>query len=225
MSIITPALRSSLPFQGVVFDLDGTLIDAFPPIISALNQTLTEFDRPAMTPEEVKRHTGRGGAGGMRQLFGEDQEKATTRFLQLHDAIFLEQVKTIDGAELMLAWLREHSVPVAVVTSKGEHRAEAQIKKLGWQEYFRTVIGKIDGRPEKPSPVPIQMACDALEVKPAESIMIGDGIADMQAGSRAGLFTAGIIDSFSQEELEENGAKLCFRSLHEVYQWLQKQID
>lgn len=220
-----PASRPSHPFRGVVFDLDGTLIDAFPPIITALNQTLAEFGKPVMTPKEVKRHTGRGGAGGMRELFGEDQEKATIRFLRLHDAIFLEQVKTIDGAESMLAWLKKKSLPVAVVTSKGEHRAAAQIKQLGWQSYFRTVIGKVDGRPEKPSPVPVEMACTVLKLNPSEAIMIGDGIADMQAGSRAGLFMAGVVDSFSKKELEENGANICFHSLHEVHKWLQKKID
>lgn len=209
--------------RGVVFDLDGTLVDAFPPIINALNQTLKEFGRPLMTPMEIKRYTGRGDCG-MKALFTEQSEEASIRFLELHDAVYLEQIKTIDGAEAILSWLHEKSIPTAIVTSKGQHRAEAQIELLGWQNYFQAIIGKVDGRPEKPSPVPVQMACAALKVLPSESIIIGDGIGDMKAGNRAGLFAIGMMDSFSDKELEESGANICFHSLNEVHQWLTEKI-
>ncbi|MCF7820986.1 MAG: HAD family hydrolase [Mariprofundaceae bacterium] len=209
--------------RGVLFDMDGTLVDAFPPIINALNRTLAEYGMATMTPEAIKRHTGRGDCG-MKSLFGEHKEKAATRFLELHDADYLKQIKTIEGAEPLLSWLRSKGVPVAIVTSKGQYRAEAQIELLGWQDYFRTIVGKMDGRAEKPSPEPVLMACETLALNPAESIMIGDGIADMKAGSRAGALTAGIVDSFSRKELEESGASICFNSLIDVHEWLKKML-
>jgi len=216
--------KSIQQIKGVLFDLDGTLIDAFPPIINALNQTLTEFGKSTMTPEVIKRHTGRGDCG-IKAFFTEvEVEKASARFLELHDAVYLEQVEKITGAEEILSWLQKNAIPTAVVTSKGQHRAEAQIEKLGWQNYFRVIIGKLDGRPEKPSPVPLQMACDALNILPAESIMIGDGIGDMKAGRKAGLFNIGLIDSFSKTELEDVGASVCYHSLNEVHQWFIKKI-
>ncbi len=208
------------PVRGVLFDLDGTLLDAFPPIISALNQTLKEFGKPEMTAEAVKRHTGRGG-GGIKPLFPDHVDEAGRRFLELHDAIYLKQVKMIDGADKMLAYLHDLTIPMAVVTSKGQHRAEAQIELLGWQDYFQAIIGKVDGRPEKPSPVPVRMACETLQLPAAECIMVGDGIGDMQAGSRAGLFSVGITDCFSKSELEDSGASICFETLYEAYQWLR----
>lgn len=211
------------PVRGVLFDLDGTLLDAFPPIISALNQTLKEFGKPEMTAEAIKQHTGHGG-GGIRPLFPDHVDEAGRRFLELHDAIYLKQVKMIDGTDEMLVHLHERHIPMAVVTSKGQHRAEAQIELLGWQDYFQAIIGKLDGRPEKPSPVPVQMACEALQRSAAECIMVGDGIGDMQAGSRAGLFSVGITDSFSEKELKDSGASICFETLYEAYQWLQTAI-
>lgn len=209
--------------DGVVFDLDGTLIDAFAPIITALNQTLREFGRPEMTPEEIKRHTGKGGAG-IRPIFPDHVEEAGARFLELHDALYLDQVYEVPGARSILDWLAGLTLPIAVVTSKGQQRAEAQIERLGWGSYFQSIIGRVDGRPEKPSPIPVQMACEALQRSCKECIMIGDGIGDMQAGSDAGLFTIGITDSFSIEELEHVGADICFDSLIEAHRWLQKKI-
>ena len=136
---MSPALPS--PIRGVLFDLDGTLLDAFPPIISALNQTLKEFGKPEMSPEAIKRHTGHGG-GGIRPLFPDHVQEAGKRFLELHDALYLKQVKMIEGADMILASLQAHHIPMAVVTSKGQHRAEAQIDLLGWHDYFQTIIGK-----------------------------------------------------------------------------------
>lgn len=207
--------------SAVLFDLDGTLIDAFPPIVSALNQTLREFGKEEMTEVAIKRHTGRGGEG-IEPLFPGQVQEAGKRFLELHDALHLKQIRALDGAETMLQWLLERQIPVAVVTSKGEQRAEIQIETLGWSRYFGAIIGRVDGRPEKPSPVPVLMACESLGRTADKCLMIGDGIGDMIAGSCAGLFTVGIVDSFSEEELVENGARLCFSSLGEVHQWLQK---
>lgn len=212
------------PIRGVLFDLDGTLLDAFPPIISALNQTLKEFGKPEMTPEAIKRHTGQGG-GGIRPLFPDHVDEAGRRFLELHDALYLKRIEKIEGADAVLTFLYERHIPMAIVTSKGQHRAEAQIELLAWRKYFQAIIGKVDGRPEKPSPIPVQMACEGLKRSSAECIMIGDGIGDMKAASRAGLFSVGITDSFSQNELEVGGASICFESLYEVYQWLQRTIS
>ena len=209
--------------RGVLFDMDGTLVDAFPPIINALNRTLAEYGMATMTPEEIKRHTGRGDCG-MASLFGEHKERATARFLGLHDADYLKQIRAIEGAEALLSWLQSKGVPAAIVTSKGQYRAEAQIELLGWQGYFQTIVGKIDGRAEKPSPEPLLIACKTLALNPADSIMIGDGTADMKAGSRAGVLTAGIVDSFSRKELEDSGASICFNSLIEAHEWLRKLI-
>lgn len=213
----------SSPVRAILFDLDGTLLDAFPPIISALNQTLKEFGKPEMTAEAIKRHTGQGG-GGIKPLFPDHLDEAGRRFLELHDAVYLKQVKMIDGADRMLAHFHQRDIPMAIVTSKGQHRAEAQIELLGWGKYFQTIIGKLDGRPEKPSPIPVQMACEALKRSSAECIMIGDGVGDMKAGSSAGVFSVGIMDSFSENELKDSGASICFRTLYEVNQWLQRMI-
>ncbi len=209
-------------FHAVLFDLDGTLIDAFPPIISALNRTLKEFGRKEMSAEAIKRHTGYGGAG-IKPLFPEHEQEAGRRFLELHDAIYLDQVMPAVGAERILNWLLELSIPMAVVTSKGEQRAKAQISHLGWERYFRSIIGRVDGRAEKPSPVPVRLACKALSVEPVQSLLIGDGIGDMKAGSSAGSYTIGIADSFSAKELKEAGANLCFDSLDEVLNWMKEK--
>lgn len=213
----------SKQIRAVLLDMDGTIVDAFPPIIRALNQTFVEYGLPQMTAEEVKRHTGRGDCS-MISLFGERREEAGKRFLEIHDEDYLDHINPIAGAEALLLWLKAKDIPCAIVTSKSQSRAEAQLDALNWSHHIAAVIGKIEGRPEKPDPTPVLLACEALATSPEHTVMIGDGVADMKAANRAGSRGLGICDSFSRDELNEAGAHTCFDSLNEIYAWLKERI-
>jgi len=211
--------------KGVLLDMDGTIVDAFSPIIRALNQTFAEYGLKQMTAPEIKRHTGRGDCG-MLSLFGEHREAAGVRFLEIHDEDYLQHITPLAGAEQLFMWLQEKNIPCAIVTSKGQMRAEAQLDILGWRPWVQSIIGKIEGRPGKPDPTPVLLACEALNITPDQSVvMIGDGIADMKSASRAGALALGLCDSFSAEELTQAGAAQCFDSLVEIHSWLTGNID
>ncbi|MFQ5519220.1 MAG: HAD family hydrolase, partial [Mariprofundus sp.] len=164
--------------KAVLLDMDGTIVDAFPPIIRALNQTFSEYGLPQMTAQEVKRHTGRGDCS-MISLFGERREEAGVRFLEIHDEDYLDHITPLDGAEKLFDWLKSQRIPAAIVTSKSQMRAEAQLEALGWSHYFDVVIGKVAGRAEKPDPAPVLLACESLALNADDTVMIGDGIADI----------------------------------------------
>ncbi|GAV19814.1 pyrophosphatase PpaX [Mariprofundus micogutta] len=207
--------------KAVLLDMDGTIVDAFPPIIRALNQTFVEYGLPQMSAQEVKRHTGRGDCS-IISLFGDKREEAGIRFLEIHDEDYLQHITPLAGAEELFQWLQQHNIPCAIVTSKSQSRAEAQLQVLGWTDYIDVVIGKIKDRPEKPDPTPVLLACEALGINATDAVMIGDGIADMKAATRAGSMPIGLCDGFSADELNEVGAALCFDSLTEVHAWLEQ---
>lgn len=210
--------------QGVLIDLDGTLIDAFPPIVRAMQQTLAAFGLANMSEKDIRRHTGRGDCS-MTALFGEHKEAATKQFIAIHDETYLNDIKALSGAKSLLDWLNQQAIPVAVVTSKGQHRAEAQLQKLGWTGYFSCIIGKLAGRAAKPSPEPLLLACKQMGLPANAVMMVGDGEADVKAASRAGCLAVGLTSSFSTIELEESGADICFSSLDEVLTWLKTKTS
>jgi len=206
--------------KAVLLDMDGTLVDAFKPIITALNQTLKDFGLPQMSDEDVKRHTGRGECS-MISLFGDERETAAKCFLEYHDRHLFE-IKPMAGAETLLDWLGEHDIASAIVTSKSQIRADKQIEYLGWTDKIGAVIGMLDGRRQKPDPHTIQLACDALNLHSSDTVMVGDGTADMKAAKRAGSTPVGLAHSFSNDELINAGAIHCFYSLPEIQAWLAK---
>jgi len=210
--------------QAILFDMDGTLVDAFAPIVGALNGVLREFGKEELSAEAIRRFTG-GGVDHMQMLFGERKIEALQRFHELHDARYLSEIAPLPGADALLRWLAEQQIPAAIVTSKGESRAHAQLAVLGWQSLFGAVVGKIDGRPEKPSPAPVWLACERLGVEASETLFIGDGLADMRAGAAAGSRPLGLIGHYSAEELSDAGADDCFASLNDLHRWLQATLS
>jgi N-acetyl-D-muramate 6-phosphate phosphatase len=206
--------------RGVLLDLDGTLIDAFRPIIVALNKTLAEYGLPQMSDEEVRRHTGRGECS-MISLFGDRREEASARFLEYHDEHLLD-VRPMPGAVDLLNWLSERRIPSAIVTSKNQLRADRQLTFLGWKGKVGAVIGLCEGRRQKPDPHTMLLACEALAIDTQSCVMVGDGTADMKAARSAGILPLGLTHSFSAGELTEAGAKCCFPSLFAVHAWLQR---
>lgn len=208
--------------RAMLFDMDGTLVDAFAPIVYALNRTLAALDLPGMSEADIRRHTGRG-EGSIRALFGDRRDEAIRLYLKFHDER-LYDLTPMPGAESMLQWAKSAGLPVAIVTSKSQSRAEAQLMHLGWTSWIDHVVGLTDGRAQKPDPHTLHLACESMGVLPEETAMIGDGTADMQAAVRAGCTALGLAHAFSCTELEAAGAERCFSSLIEVRQWLSTQI-
>ncbi|MDX8389456.1 MAG: HAD family hydrolase [Mariprofundaceae bacterium] len=208
--------------QAVLLDMDGTIVDAFAPIVYALNKTLVEFGHQPMTADAIHRHTGRGECS-MISLFGERREEAANRFLQFHDEKIYD-VKPIEGAAPLLRWLQDNKLPVAIVTSKSQSRAELQLEHLQWTHYFTAIIGLTPERRQKPDPHTVQLACKALKVIPEKCVMIGDGTADMKAASASGCKSIGMTGTFSGEELQAAGASTCCTTLMEAKLWLQKNM-
>jgi HAD superfamily hydrolase (TIGR01509 family) len=209
--------------RAILCDMDGTLVDAFPPIVYALNRTLAELGRPQMGEADIRRHTGQG-SGSIRNLFGDRREEALSMFSRFHDERLYE-LAPLPGAEALLQWAKSMDIGVAVVTSKSQARAELQLEHLGWTPWIDAIVGLSEGRAQKPDPHTLELACTGLGVPTAEAVMIGDGPADMQAAVRAGSMAWGLTHDFSCPELTEAGASRCFASLNEVHQCLSTQIS
>jgi len=212
-----------LKLQAVLLDMDGTIVDAFAPIVRAMQQTLHEFSLPELSALEIRRHTGQGDCS-MKTLFGGHQEAATQRFIELHDEDYLTGLKPLLGAEELLKDMQQQDIPVAIVTSKGQHRAENQLKHLGWLPLIHTIVGKLEGRASKPDPETLYLAADAMQIDLQHTVMIRDGIADMKAAVRAQSYGVGLTASFSEQELKDAGAQKTFATLPEVHTWLKTQI-
>jgi phosphoglycolate phosphatase-like HAD superfamily hydrolase len=81
------------------------------------------------------------------------------------------------------------------------------LEQHGLRNYFKLVVSALTAERIKPHPAPILHAVNALNLTPAECVMVGDTYVDMVAGRKAGTQTVGVLCGFGERlELERSGA-------------------
>jgi phosphoglycolate phosphatase len=184
------------PVAGLLFDLDGTLLDTASDIARALNRTLEEHGIAALEVREVSRMIGRGSpmlieraaAARGRNLRESDKTAMLERFFRHYAE--LEESDESDaapypGARETLRALHESEVPIAVVTNKHFRFANGLLHRLNLKRWINLVIGGDTCDRRKPDPKPLLFACESLGVAPERSIMVGDSINDVKAARAA----------------------------------------
>lgn len=191
-----PAMWRGQPVHGLLFDLDGTLLDTASDIARALNRTLEEYRIPVLSVSEVSRMIGRGSpilieraaAARGRELNAADKTAMLQRFFWHYGE--LEESDESDaapypGAKDTLRDMKELGMAIAVVTNKHFRFANSLLHRLGLRRWVDVVIGGDTCERRKPDPQPLLYACESLGIPPDRSLMVGDSINDVKAARAA----------------------------------------
>jgi phosphoglycolate phosphatase len=181
---------------GVLFDLDGTLLDTVSDIARALNRTLIEHDLAPLPVGDVSRMIGRGSpmliesATRARNREFSDGEKAAMLERFFHHYGELEERDESDaqpyaGVREALRRLHDAHLRIAVVTNKHHRFASALLQRLNLMQWVGVVVGGDTCQRRKPDPQPLLFACQALGLSPSQVLMVGDSINDVTAGGAA----------------------------------------
>ena len=188
---------------GILFDLDGTLLDTLEDLKDAVNHVLGQFGYPMRTIEEVRRFVG-NGAGVLIQRSvpeGADPEPVFAAFRKFYDAHCQEKTRPYDGILDVLGRLGEE-YPIAVVSNKPDSAVKALCA-----DYFPGVYarGESTDCPRKPAPDMVWKAMEAIGVE--NCIYVGDSEVDVLTAKNAGVLCLSVLWGFrDKEELEQAGA-------------------
>jgi HAD superfamily hydrolase (TIGR01509 family) len=172
----------------VVFDLDGTLV-------------VQELDFEAMR-REIGLPSGTPLLEAVDRLHGAAQEAAVA-VLRRHELAAAETARLNPGVASFLDWLTERGMHRAVLSRNMREAVVKVLRRCGL--FFELVLAREDA-PYKPNPEGLWQICAAWGVAPAEVLMIGDYLYDIQAGRSAGTRTA----------LVTHGHTLPFASLADI---------
>jgi pyrophosphatase PpaX len=214
-------LSPSRGWEGVFFDLDGTLADTVELILMSYRHTMRTHlgEAPPDTRWLAKMGTplreqlldfARDGAEAAAML-----ETYTSYQRRIHD----DMVKPFPGAVEVLTTLRERGSRVAVVTSKRAEVARRTLEVCGLWSEVELVVSADDVRKGKPDPEAVHAALDALELtaSPADVLFVGDSPFDLRAGRGAGTRTAAAPwGAFARADLEAESPDYFLEELVDV---------
>ncbi len=215
----------------VVYDLDGTLVDAFADIAAAVNYSLGKnFGAAPIPTSVVMRYVGHGGRHLVQSLLinghavapgsepGEFTESDFDRAFADWRAYYLEHpadlARPYEGVVEALQTLHQRGIRQAVLSNKSDDLIKLIVQNLGLEPYLDWVQGEAVGQPKKPDPVVLWQVMERFGASAGETLMVGDGVADMQVAANAGVAAVGVTYGVSSaDEIRNLGARVVLDSL------------
>lgn len=190
---------------GILFDLDGTLLDTLADLTDATNYALARFGFPARTMEEVRRAVGNGAANQLRCCAPTGTaEDVIQEILSLYKPYYTDhcQIKTgpYRGIPEALEAIRE-KYPVAIVSNKPDSAVKALCA-----DWFPGIyaLGETPDCPRKPAADMVKKAMAAIGVEAC--IYVGDSEVDVLTAKNAGVPCIAVLWGFrDKEDLETAG--------------------
>jgi phosphoglycolate phosphatase len=176
----------------LIFDLDGTLVDALPAIAASLNRTLDAHGLPGHSHAAIRSFIG----GGLRLLIqralgtGADPnviDSLVALYKKDYELTWPEGSRVYPGVQEMLETLQQGGHPLAVLSNKVHDFTVATIRALFPNIHFAAVLGQQDGIPHKPDPAGALQLAAAFGTVPASCVFIGDSSVDLETAANAGM--------------------------------------
>jgi 2-phosphoglycolate phosphatase len=207
--------------RGVLFDLDGTLVDTAPDLVAVLNTVLGEQRRVRMPFAVARNEVSNGAVGLLRLGFGElpppaELEPLRQRFLQLYrDNLCVRSKLFLDIDRLF------KEIPDArwgIVTNKPHALTEPLLAALGIAGRWGSVVSGDRLPQRKPDPAPLLLAATELALAAGSCIYVGDAPRDIEAGRAAGMRTVAAAFGYIRphEDPYAWGADAVVRQPHEL---------
>ena len=190
---------------GILWDLDGTLLDTLEDLADGVNYALGEFGYPERTLEEVRRFVGNGAYNLIQQAVpeGTDPDPVFETFKTYYDAHCQIKTKPYEGILAVLEELGQ-KYPLAVVSNK----PDSAVKPL-CQQYFPGIYarGESTDCPRKPAPDMVHKAMTDIGVE--KCIYVGDSEVDVETARNAGMPLIAVSWGFrTREQLRAAGAEI-----------------
>jgi phosphoglycolate phosphatase len=176
--------------SGVLFDLDGTLLDTANDLGEALNFVLRKYGLAEVAREDYRPIASDGALGLLTLGFADslkkyDYEQLRAEFLAYYeDNIAVHTCLYPEVSELLLT-LNERKIPWGVVTNKPEGLTRLLLPYFDEFEHCLSLIGGDTLVNRKPHPEPILKACEDISVPSEHCLYVGDALRDIQAGNSA----------------------------------------
>jgi phosphoglycolate phosphatase len=174
--------------KGIIFDLDGTLVDTLGDLHASLNHALGVRGHKKISPQKCRDYVGHGMQNLVRRALDgqqddlEDTLKVFKDYYRLH---LLDFTKPYPGIPALLSQIPQE-ISLGVLSNKAEEMVKIIVDALFSDIPWKVVTGKREGYPHKPDPRSLLALCDHMDIDPSKVIYVGDSEVDCQTAQNAG---------------------------------------
>jgi 2-hydroxy-3-keto-5-methylthiopentenyl-1-phosphate phosphatase len=204
--------------RGIVFDLDGTLIESYEAIYLGLKECFQYFKKEIFPYADLKKYLKPDLETTLSQFFTpEDVSKGIPIMRKKYEEVYLDRTHFLDGAEEILKSLYSDGVILGIASNKFGPFSRGALIHLGVADYFKSMMGAGDVPRNKPFPDMIHTALKEMDLLPEHAIFVGDSPTDIQTGKQARVDVYALPTGFhSKKELSEGKPKRLLRNLQEL---------
>ena len=189
----------------ILFDLDGTLVDTAPDLLSALNEVLRTVDAAPVTIGQLRTMVGQGARvmierglrANDRPATPGDIDKLIGVFLDFYGAHVADESRPFPGVIECLQQLQARGAKLAVCTNKFAGMSQRLLDALDMSQFFETVAGGDTYPVRKPHPDHLLLTMKALGGSVGRTIMIGDSEPDVAAAKAASMPVIGVTFGYT----------------------------
>ena len=173
---------------GIVFDLDGTLVDSYDAIADSLNHARRHFGMPPLPVERVRASVGHGLEALVAGLLGRERIDEGVRLFREHYAnIYSAKTFALPGVVTTLRRLAGRGYTIAVASNKPVRFGEAIVRDLGMSDFLVSVQGPDRVGSTKPEPAMIRRCLEEMSIEAGRAVYVGDMVLDVETAARAGV--------------------------------------
>ncbi len=191
----------------VIFDLDGTLVNAYPAVGRSVNYTLKALGFASRSHAEIKRSVGSGDRKLMAHFVGEKLADRALAIYRPHHTKALEvkgAVRLLPGALGILKFLKGKGYKLAIASNRPTKFTRIILKVLGVLQLFDVVLCADKADRPKPYPDILWDIARRLGLDRKEVLYVGDMTIDVNCALRAGVrMVAVLTGSSSKKELKD----------------------
>jgi beta-phosphoglucomutase len=197
--------------RGVIFDMDGVLIDSGAHHRQAWRALLDELGVRPARPDYWRLTIGRPGNEAVPLLLGHpvswsEAVRLAERKRELYQQLARHGLPAVRGVPAFIDEVAAAGIPRAVATSASGADVERLLGPLGLRDRFDAVVAAEDVRLGKPDPEVYLLAAESIGVAPGDCLVFEDSVVGVQAARRAGMRVIGVATAYADGELREAGA-------------------
>lgn len=189
--------------KAILFDIDGTLLDAYDFVFESVKNSVIVHQLPPLTNKKVKEALGKPLAQFYQTLFpGIDPGDLAKTHREFQENNF-HLIKPFTKTKTVLQQLKDEGFLIAAVSNRLRLSLIKSLKLTGTIDYFDVIVCADDVKNPKPHQEHLLVALEQLKVEPANAYMVGDTDQDILAGKNAQVKTVGVTYGFLGPEIRK----------------------